>query len=154
MRIICYKIKVKFIILPCLLCKMKKRRYINKKADTIVFETVIFIVLNIIFFLSMLAFAISSGSRDFIYEQSYAKQIALLIDNAKPDMVIFVDIKDMIKLAEKNNKPLDKVFTIDEKQNRVKVSLESKGGYSYQYFSGYSVNLTVSNDILLIKVND
>ena len=92
---------------------MKKRQSRwNKKADTVVLETTIFIVLNIVFIALLLIFVYTSKEGAFIYEQIYAKQIALLIDNAKPDMTIGLNMENAIKIAKKNNQDLDKIVSI------------------------------------------
>jgi uncharacterized protein (UPF0333 family) len=59
--------------------------------DIIGLKETIFLVLNIVFFVIMFGFVYSSGTRAFVYEESYAKQIALLIDNAKPGMNILIN---------------------------------------------------------------
>lgn len=127
---------------------------VNKKGDTVVIETFVFIVFNLIFFFGMLVFVYTSGDQSFIYEQSYAKQIALLIDNAKPDTIVMVNVKDIKEFAEKNNKNLAEVFAIDNSINQVKVGLKKTGGYSYQYFSNYDVELKVNEDWLSIIIKN
>lgn len=123
----------------------------NKKAVIMTLETVIFLFLNLIFLVMMLMFAYQQGNRYFVYEESYAKQIALLIDNAKPDMAIMMNIEDLVKIAKKENKPLNEIFSIDENQNMVKVKLDR--GYGYKYFSDYKVDLRFDEKWLTINVN-
>jgi len=124
----------------------------NKKADTMVLETTIFIILNLIFFVIVGTFAYNFGTKEFIYEQVYAKQIALLIDNAKPDMAILLDGKDLANLAKKNNKPLNEIISVDENTRTIKVNLKSSGGYSYRYFSDSKVNVSLNGNYLSIAV--
>ena len=99
-----------------------------------------------------MVFAYNSGSQSFIYEQAYAKQIALLIDSSKPDMVIMMNIEELIPIALKKNKPISNVFSVDEKTNEIKVNLNPTGGYSYKYFSDNSVKLNVNDKWLLITI--
>ena len=124
----------------------------NKKADTIVLETTIFIILNLVFIIILGTFAYNSGTKEFIYEQVYAKQIALLVDNSKPDMAILLDGKELAKLAKKNNKPLGEVISIDENTKTVKVNLKQTGGYSYKYFSDSKVSVNLDENFLSIAV--
>ena len=132
---------------------IKKRNFFkNKKADTIVFETVIFILLNLIFFVVMLVFARSSGSLASVYEETYAKQIALLIDNAKPEMSILVPMDNLIKIAEKEGKSAEEIVILDGEENIVIVSLKKKGGFKYQYFSGHKIELELKNKYLHINI--
>jgi len=126
---------------------------INKRAessDNIVLETLIFIILNLVFFGSLLYFVNNSAQKAFVYEQSYSKEIALLIDNANPDMAISLDISKLAAIAEKNKADKNKIVRIDEKQNKVTVSLNTKSGYSYTYFSDYDISALISNDNMLI----
>jgi len=126
----------------------------SKKADTVVLETTIFIVLNIVFFVVLLIFAYSSGKGAYVYEQTYAKQIALLIDNSKPDMTISLDMEKGIELARENKKQEDKIVIIDKEENKITVSLSGKGGYSFQYFSDYSIESQFSENYLVLKIGE
>lgn len=125
---------------------------IGKKADASLLETIIFLILNIIFFLTMGYFAYNSGTQSFIYEQAYAKQLALLVDNARPDMVVMVNIDELIPIALKKNKDINQVFSVDENTNEIKVNLNPKGGYSYKYFSDNSVKLDVKENYLFVTI--
>ena len=134
---------------------MKKRQSRwNKKADTVVLETTIFIVLNIVFIALLLIFVYTSKEGAFIYEQIYAKQIALLIDNAKPDMTIGLNMENAIKIAKKNNQDLDKIVSISNNENKVIISLSSRGGHSFQYFSDYNVSIQINQNHLTIKIKE
>ncbi len=123
----------------------------NKNAR-IVFETVIFLVLNIVFFVIMLTFVYSAGEREFVYEQTLAKEIALILDNAKPNTIISLNFEKYIDIAKDNHKDLDKIIQI--KNNRVLVSLKPKGGYSFEFFSDYDIELNFQEEILLININE
>lgn len=111
---------------------------INKKADLIVLETTIFIVLNILFFVIILVFIRSSSNNDLIYEQTYAKQIALFIDNSKPGMEISLDVSQLYDIAG-NNHFNGNVVLIDNQNKRVKINLVDGKGYSYGYFTNSSI---------------
>tara|TARA_Y100000310_G_scaffold339732_1_gene433364 strand:- start:2143 stop:2619 length:477 start_codon:yes stop_codon:yes gene_type:complete len=111
----------------------------NKRGDLLTLETLIFTILNLVFFSVLIAFVMLAGQRAFVYEQTYAKQIALIIDNAKPEMAILVDMEKIVEIAEKNEKPLNEIVKINKKENRVEVSLRDSGGSSFQYFSNYDV---------------
>jgi len=125
---------------------------LNKKAENLLFPTVIFIVLNIIFFGILLIFVFKSSSGALVYEQTYAKQIALLIDEAKPGMIIKLDMEKGKEIADKNN--LDESKIVDIKDNLVKVVLGNKGGYSFKYFLDYDVSYYFDNNVLIIVVNE
>jgi hypothetical protein len=125
----------------------------KKAADMIVVENIIFFVLNIIFFVFLLIFVYGSGNNKMIHEQSYAKDIALIIDNGSPGMSVLLNVKDAVEIAKGNNFPADRIFTLDKKNNKVLVTLAEKGGYAYQYFSGNDANLSLDKEWLLIEVN-
>jgi hypothetical protein len=131
---------------------MKKRlNKLNKKADTIILESTIFFILNSVFIILMLLFIYSSGRGAFVYEQVYAKQIALIIDNAEPDMSIGLNIEELVKIAEKNNKQIDKIVSINKEENEVIVSLSNSGGHSFQYFSDYDIEfIPTKKDLSII----
>jgi len=100
-------------------------------------------------------FISASSTGATVYEQAYAKQVALLIDEAKPNMQILVDFEEGIKVAEKNKKTSDLV-RVDSKTNQVIVNLGSKGGYGYKYFSDYDVNVydVVKDNLIVINIGD
>ncbi len=118
---------------------MKKE--LGKKANTDVIENLLFVILNLIFFVGMLVFINTSGSQTFIYEEAYAKQIALLIDNAKPGMAVSMKIDELKKIADENNQAVSEIFSVENKNNKISVDLDKNQGYSYRYYSDYDVEL-------------
>ncbi|GAJ02310.1 unnamed protein product [marine sediment metagenome] len=52
-----------------------------KKRGTILAENIIFITLNILFLVILILFIWKQGAGAIVLEQSYAKQIALLVDS-------------------------------------------------------------------------
>lgn len=110
----------------------------NKKAVNTLMENLVFILLVIIF-ISIMYFAITrAGSQSILYEQIYAKQIALLIDKSKPGMEIELDTFEMQRIARKN-KFLGNLIKIDNGENKVNVKLIDGNGYNYYYFNGVDV---------------
>jgi hypothetical protein len=107
-----------------------------RNRGNILVENIVFIILNLVFIGILILFIMKQGSGAVVLEQSYAKQIALLLDSAKPGMKISLNMKDAIELAEKNN-VLDKMVSIDK--NIITVSLSDKGGYSYSFFNDVEV---------------
>jgi len=127
----------------------------NKKGSEIILPPMMFIILNLVFFGILLLFVIKASTGALVYEQVYAKQVALLIDEAKSDMQILVDFEEGVKVAEKNKKTSD-LIRVDNKTNQVIVNLGSKGGYSYKYFSDYEVNVYdhVEENLIIINIGD
>ena len=122
----------------------------NKRADVTLVNVIMFLVLNLVFVSVMVVFIDYAGSRALIYEQSYAKQIALIIDNAKPDMAILLDVSEGLEVAKKTEKDLSETFVL--KEGRVLVDLGRGGGYSYEYFTNYDVNLKLVGNELSIGI--
>ncbi len=111
---------------------MRKR---FKKAN-ILTENVIFIILNLVFLSILLLFVFSKAGGAAVLEEKYAKQIALIIDSAKPEMKIVLDMEDALGKRDKNW-DVKNIVTIDN--NIVTVKLREKGGYSYSFFNNVEV---------------
>ena len=110
---------------------MKKK--FNKKG-IILAENLVFIILNIVFLTILILFEVKQGSGAVVLEESYAKNIALLIDSAKPVMILKLNMEDAKKLAEKNDLDFSKKGEVVQiNGNIVTVKLSEKGGYSYSF---------------------
>jgi len=117
-------------------------------------STIIFIVLNLIFFLAMFAFVARTGSNVALYEQMYAKEIVLAIDQARPGTTISINVEDSRGLFEKNL-----VEGVKISNGEVKISLKKGAkGYSVNYFSDYTFERTFNevdgNLFLKIQVEE
>lgn len=126
----------------------------DKRADSPIYGTVIFIILNLMFFVILIAFIYKSSTGALIYEQAYAKNIALLIDKAEPEMEISIDMTKAVNAAEKNNWEKEKIVKIDKIKNKVIVKLDSKEGYAFHYFSDYDINTKFDGNNLIINVKE
>lgn len=128
---------------------------LGKRGDTTLLETIMFIVLNAIFFVALIVFAYMQSSGAALYEQTYAKQIGLLIDEARPMMTITLDIGKGIELAKKSGVTnLDGIVRIDESKKEVVVGLTGRGGYKFQYFSDYDVSVKVNEPVVVISIKE
>lgn len=111
---------------------MRKRGIFRDKRGTeILTEEIIFIVLNLIFFAALFIFVINSIGGKAYYQQVYAKQVALMLDEMKPGTSILVDISSVAKLAGKK----EGIVNVDDTNKKVVVKIVSIGGYSYTYFN-------------------
>jgi len=137
----------------------------NKRG--IVLENVIFLVLNLVFFVVVLFFITTNNADHAIYEQIYSKQISLLIDRAKPGTKIAYNIRDLrLELAshltrsERANQQLfndllKKKILVDNKNKKVVIGLTKKSkGYSYPYFSNYTIEKRFQGNYLILEVKD
>jgi len=128
----------------------------NKRGSkgTILIENVIFIILNLAFIVILVLFLYRQGNGTGIMEQSYAKNIALLIDAGKPVMEMKLNMEDAMNLAKANGVAREDIVKIDG--NIVTVKLTPKGGYQYSFFN--SVDATTYPDVYpennyIIKIN-
>ena len=110
-----------------------------EKRGTILVENIIFIILNLLFLSILILFLIKQGSGAVLLEQSYAKQIALLIDAGEPGMIMKINMDKAKKLADKNGIDFEEVVKINE--NIVTIKLSEKSGYSYSFFNDVEVFL-------------
>ena len=115
----------------------------KNKRGNILTENLIFIILNIAFIAIMLLFLFSQMESAAVLEERYSKQIALMIDGAKPGMIITLDMEKAIRKAEGEGWPEDEIVSI--KDNVVRVQLREKGGYSYSFFNDVEVEKPYSS---------
>jgi hypothetical protein len=125
----------------------------NKRGEVLE-ENIVFIALNVLFLIILYVFISMQGSGAVLLEQSYAKNIALLIDSAKPASEITLDMEDAFALAFRNNVKREEIVQITG--NFVQVKLSSKGGYKYSFFN--NVEAKAYSDVspstkYIIKVN-
>ncbi len=122
-----------------------------KKRGELLIGNVIFIILNLIFLTILVVFIIKQGSGAVSLEQSYSKQIALIVDSAKPGMKIEVDMQQ----ARNSNKEwydsnyFDTVVFTD---NLVTVKLSEESGYSYSFFNDVKVSYDIYPEGKLLMV--
>ena|SRR5271157_1986755 len=125
----------------------------NKRGSTILIENIVFIVINIIFIVILIVFLSSKSQNAAVLEEKYSKEIALILDAARPGMIISLNMDDAVTAAQQNlgKNNIDNIVNITG--NIVTVKLTKNGGYSYSFFN--NVNLTgnyldkSNNDYLL-----
>lgn len=101
-------------------------------------STVIFLILNVVFFAAMFIFIAWAGTGVSVKEQIYAKQIALLINQAKPGTNITMDISELYAIAEKN-KYNGEVVRINPDIKEINVKLILGKGYSFRHFNSATI---------------
>ena len=124
----------------------------NKKGVELLHNTLVFVLLNVVFFAVMFGFVARAGSGATSVEQVYAKQIALLIDQAKPGTSISLDIEEVYELADKNKFNRQEVIKIDNDKNQVYVQLDNGRGYSYNFFNSEDIVWELGNSELFLEV--
>ncbi len=116
-------------------CKVFKNRRAN-----ILTENIIFIVLNLIFLSILILFLFSRMGNAAGLEERYAKQIALIIDSAKPGMEININMEDAFNEAKENGLLEKNVVVVDNENNLVTVKLKEGKGHSYSFFNDVKVS--------------
>ena len=125
----------------------------NRKG-TILLENIIFIVLNIMFIVILILFVYKHGSGAVVLEQSYAKNIALLIDSAKPVSELKLNMEEGFDLAEKNSVSRNEIVKIED--NIVIVKLTKDSEYQYSFFNNVDATTyadEIPNKNYIIKIN-
>ncbi|OGJ20401.1 hypothetical protein A3K73_00105 [Candidatus Pacearchaeota archaeon RBG_13_36_9] len=107
----------------------------KKGAEDFLNSKVAFIVLNVIFIALMLFYLLRVQKGASLIEQTYAKQIALIIDQAKPGTSLNIDISELYSLADKNNFGREGTVKIDYAAKKVIVKVADGRGYSFNFFS-------------------
>ncbi len=98
-----------------------------------IYSAIIFIIFNLFVFSAVFLFVAREGSNAAVYEEVYAKRIALLIDSIKPGTHLEIDVSDIVAIAR--DKSVEPYIKIDCDKNEVIVKASSKGGYAYRFFN-------------------
>jgi len=120
--------------------RYKQKNILQDKRGTESLLTEITFSILILVAVVILFLFVSSKSGDFrITEQVYAKQIALLIDQAKPGTKINLEISSIFEIAQKNKFSGETIF-IDDNNKKVTIRLAEGKGYSIDYFNDAGVS--------------
>lgn len=126
----------------------------NKKGSDLLQQYVIFILLNLVFLVILLTFLYSRGNGAIVLEESYSKNIALLIDASTPVMEMKINMDKAFDLADSKGISRDEIVKIEN--NSVTVKLTADSGYTYNFFN--DVDVTAYADVYpnknyIIKIN-
>jgi len=126
----------------------------NKKAEELVTEQVIFIILNILFFVCVIFFIYRVSSGTSVTEEFYAKKIALIIDSMQYGTEVRFDVSELYSKAS-SNEYNGELITFDLNKKIVKVKLSKNSGYEFYYFSPLkSFEKDEANKLLILKADD
>lgn len=114
------------------------------KRGTILVENIVFLILNLLFLSILVLFLLRQGSGAIVLEESYSKQIAMVLDSSKTVMIIQMDLEKGKKIAEGRGIDFKDVVNIDG--NIVRVKLTQKSGYSYSFFNDVDVSARAIKD--------
>jgi len=122
-----------------------------KEKRGLLYWTVLGIILNIAFFAVMFIFIGIFSTGATIKEQVYAKQIALLIDQAKPGTTLTIGISELYEAAEKE-KFTGEIVNIDKETREVIVRLVRGKGYSFRHFNGAAIRWEEDKENKKLKI--
>lgn len=129
----------------------------KKRGSTLLLSTIIFLVLNLLIFTTVFLFVRNIGNGSLVYEQGYAKTIALAIDKARPGMEINLSFSKGVEIAEKNKiseEGMKNLVRVDNQKNKVLVSLSSRSMYSMEFFTDYYIETEIKKDRLILRVKE
>ena len=107
----------------------------SKKSQNLITGTVMFLILNIVFFAILFIFVGNAGTSSSYIEKQYARKIALAIEELELGTKISIDISKLQAAAMKNNYS-GQIVSIDYANSIVTVKLSSSGdGASFHYFN-------------------
>ena len=111
----------------------------NKRGDgsDLTYSLTVFLILMAVMTSASLYYLYSSSSITGIYERAYSKQIALILNSAKPGTEIKLEFDGMREIAAEH-KYNGAIVSIKPKENLIFVQLSPKSGYSYQFFTDLS----------------
>lgn len=124
----------------------------KNKRGSILYESILYFLLNILFLAIMLFFIYTSTRSSAVYERAYSANLAFMIDQAKPKMNIYVDAEEIFNIAKKNKLDVKDVFEISN--NKVVARAEKGSGHSREFFSNYDVKLKIQGNYAIISIED
>jgi hypothetical protein len=117
---------------------------VKGKRGELLIKNIIFILLNLMFLAIMVAFLVKQSSGAAFLEESYSKQIALMIDAAQPGTIIKFNMEKAMKVAKEENFPFENVVRAEK--NFIIVQLSEKSGKEYSFFNDVDVDFYPSQD--------
>ncbi len=126
---------------------------LNKKAKfgDVLMNNIAYLLVLIIFFVGMMVFLQTKMNGAAVWEDFYAKEIAKMINAAKPGDIIIMDVRPATKIAAENKIGFEKIFNFDDSKNEACVKLSAGRGSCFSYFN--NVNIRNEGVKLLEPVN-
>lgn len=118
--------------------------FLGKKGELLT-ENLIFIILNLAFVLILAVFIFRQSGGGAGAEEFHAKQIALILDSAKPGMEIEVDLSRAEEVDSRWFKEnFENILSIEG--NNILVKFSGDGGHEYSFFNNLDVDSEVGPD--------
>ncbi len=121
--------------------------------------TVIFLILNLLFFSIILIFIMTSSNNITFYEDVYSKQVALLIDSSRPGTRIILSNSDFLDIfsrdIEKENIKRDNFFSVSQENKRVTFKFKESAfsGFAYYFFSDIFLEYNTRVGMILLNMD-
>jgi hypothetical protein len=112
----------------------------ERKAESILEGTVIYLVLLILFVVPVSVFVWSQYNGGAIWADFYAKEISRVVNLAEPGDEISIDVQVATEVAEKNEvKSFNEIFNFDNVKKEICVKLEPGRKSCFTYFNNVDV---------------
>ena len=108
-----------------------------RKKGLFLVGTVVYLIIVIVFIAMLFAFIFRQSSNTAQIEEKTAKEIALMIDAAKPNTMITIEMDEALK----KNEGIPNPIRISDNLIVVELSKRSRGGYKYSFFNDVSVDV-------------
>lgn len=113
----------------------------RRGAGDIVSGTLLYVVLVVIFTIGIFAIIIDRQNNAAHWEEFYAKEFALLLNQARPGDQYTINIQKASEIAVKNGvKDPSYIITFDGKTREVVVRLREQGETRFSYFTNVVVS--------------
>lgn len=116
----------------------------GNKRGNILTENIIFLIITLMFVIILFVFVAGASSKTSLIEEVQAKKIALLLDSAKPETIILLNVNDVLDKKESGIEDKD-VFRVSG--NTVTVKLSGDSGYAYSFFNDAQVNIEIEESL-------
>ncbi len=127
----------------------------KSKKGNLLTENVVFIILNLAFFGMLVGFIYIQSSSTHLSEQATAKEIALIIDVARPGTMVELNLEDFFIKCDKEGISRQNSINIDNEKNLVIVRGSQDSFFDYGFFNeNIRVSSVVNGDRLIMTMEE
>jgi hypothetical protein len=118
---------------------MIKRGLSMSKKGNLLTGQVLYVVLFLVFFIGAFYFVTMYQDGASVWEEIYAKEIAMLINGVGDGTKVSLDVTELSEIAVKNGKSVNEMIVIDNVNNVVRVSLRQGKATSFGFFNDVDI---------------
>ena len=110
----------------------------NKKGDagdSPIWNNVVYLIILVVFIGVLFVFVNNQRDNAFLWEDFYAKEISKVINSNDPGTAVTLDVTEAIEVARKRGQSYSDIFSFDNRNGKVIVSLRPSGGTSFDFFN-------------------